>query len=73
MCEIYRATLKSGTQNRALAQSSKLTMPVLAVGGEEFIGKDTERQMKEVSADPSKVSRVKGGCGEGGGSSGESE
>lgn len=50
MCEIYRATLEDAEQNREAAKQ-KLTMPVLSVGGEEFIGKDDERQMREVADD----------------------
>lgn len=50
MFEIYRATLEDADQNRESAKT-KLEMPVLAVGGEEFIGEDNERQMKEVAED----------------------
>jgi pimeloyl-ACP methyl ester carboxylesterase len=50
MLEIYRATLDSGDQNRESA-TTKLTMPVLAVGSEYFIGDDNERQMREVAED----------------------
>ena len=50
MFEIYRATLKDGEQNREAAKT-KLPMPVLAIGGEEFIGEDNERQMREVAED----------------------
>ena len=48
MCEIYRATLTDAEQNREAAKN-KLTMPVLAVGSEHFIGADNERQMREVA------------------------
>lgn len=50
MFEIYRATLTDADQNRESAKT-KLTMPVLAVGGEKFIGADNERQMREVAED----------------------
>lgn len=50
MFEIYRATLEDADQNHASAKT-KITMPVLAVGGEKFIGTDNERQMKEVATD----------------------
>ncbi|WP_375489885.1 alpha/beta fold hydrolase [uncultured Jatrophihabitans sp.] len=50
MLAIYRATLEDGRANRAAAET-KLTMPVLAVGGRDFIGKDNERQMREVATD----------------------
>ena len=50
MCEIYRATLTDGDQNRESAKK-KLPMPVLAVGSEHFIGADNERQMREVADD----------------------
>lgn len=50
MCEIYRATLTDADQNREAAKT-KLTMPVLAVGSEHFIGADNERQMREVADD----------------------
>lgn len=50
MFEIYRATLEDAEQNREAAKT-KLPMPVLAVGGKEFIGEDNERQMKEVAED----------------------
>lgn len=50
MFEIYRATLQDAEQNHASAET-KITMPVLAVGGEKFIGADNERQMKEVATD----------------------
>lgn len=50
MFEIYRATLEDAEQNRESAKH-KLRMPVLAVGGEEFIGADNERQMREVAED----------------------
>ncbi|WP_082803614.1 alpha/beta fold hydrolase [Kocuria palustris] len=50
MLEIYRATLDDADQNREAAKT-KLTMPVLAVGSEYFIGADTERQMREVAED----------------------
>ena len=50
MFEIYRATLEDAEQNRESAKR-KLPMPVLAVGGEEFIGTDNERQMREVAED----------------------
>lgn len=48
MFEIYRATLEDAEQNREAAKT-KLEMPVLAVGGKDFIGEDNERQMKEVA------------------------
>lgn len=50
MFEIYRATLTDADQNHESAKT-KLTMPVLAVGGEKFIGTDNERQMREVAED----------------------
>ena len=50
MLEIYRATLDDADQNREAAKK-KLTMPVLAVGSEYFIGADNERQMREVAED----------------------
>lgn len=50
MFEIYRATLEDAEQNRESAKR-KLPMPVLAVGGKEFIGTDNERQMREVAED----------------------
>lgn len=50
MFEIYRATLEDADQNHESAKT-KITMPVLAVGGEKFIGTDNERQMKEVATD----------------------
>lgn len=50
MFEIYRATLQDAEQNRESAKR-KLTMPVLAVGGRDFIGTDNERQMREVAED----------------------
>lgn len=50
MFEIYRATLTDADQNHESAKT-KLTMPVLAVGGEKFIGTDNERQMNEVAND----------------------
>jgi len=48
--EIYRATLQDAEQNRQAA-TTKLPMPVLAVGSEHFIGADNERQMREVAND----------------------
>jgi hypothetical protein len=50
MFEIYRATLEDAEQNRESAKR-KLTMPVLAVGSQHFIGDDNERQMREVAED----------------------
>ncbi len=50
MFEIYRATLEDAEQNREAAKT-KLPMPVLAVGGKDFIGEDNERQMREVAED----------------------
>jgi pimeloyl-ACP methyl ester carboxylesterase len=50
MFEIYRATLEDAEQNRESAKR-KLTMPVLAVGSEHFIGDENERQMREVAED----------------------
>ena len=50
MFEIYRATRTDADQNHESAKT-KLTMPVLAVGGEKFIGADNERQMREVAKD----------------------
>jgi len=50
MFAIYRATLEDADQNREAAKT-KLTMPVLAVGSEYFIGADNERQMREVAED----------------------
>lgn len=50
MCEIYRATLTDGGQNRESART-RLPIPVLAVGSEHFIGADNERQMREVADD----------------------
>lgn len=50
MFGIYRATLDDADQNREAAKT-KLKMPVLAVGSEYFIGKDNERQMREVAED----------------------
>jgi len=50
MFAIYRATLEDAEQNREAAKT-KLTMPVLAVGSEYFIGEDNERQMCEVAED----------------------
>jgi pimeloyl-ACP methyl ester carboxylesterase len=50
MFNIYRATLDDADQNREAAKT-KLTMPVLAVGSEYFIGADNERQMHEVADD----------------------
>lgn len=47
---IYRATLDDADQNREAART-KLTMPVLAVGSEYFIGADNERQMRQVAED----------------------
>lgn len=48
MFEIYRAILQDAEQNREAAKR-KLTMPVLAVGGRDFVGADAERQMREVA------------------------
>jgi pimeloyl-ACP methyl ester carboxylesterase len=48
MFAIYRATLDDADQNHESAKT-KLKMPVLAVGSEYFIGKDNERQMREVA------------------------
>lgn len=48
--EIYRATLKSGVQNKESAKT-KLKMPVLAVGSQYFIAADNERQMRQVAED----------------------
>jgi hypothetical protein len=48
LCNVYRESLKSGDQNRELAKT-KLKMPVLAVGGEEFIGEEVERQARNVA------------------------
>lgn len=50
MAGIYRATLESADQNHEAAKT-KLKMPVLAVGGRDFIGEDNERQMREVAED----------------------
>ncbi|MHC6591570.1 alpha/beta fold hydrolase [Arthrobacter sp. C152] len=50
MFAIYRATLEDAEQNFEAAKT-KLTMPVLAVGSEYFIGADNERQMREVAED----------------------
>lgn len=50
MFEIYRATLQSADQNHEAAET-KLRMPVLAVGGRDFVGGDNERQMREVAED----------------------
>ena len=50
MFAIYRATLEDAEQNHEAAKT-KLTMPVLAVGSEYFIGADNERQMREVADD----------------------
>lgn len=50
MLAIYRATLADADAN-AEAAKTKLTMPVLAVGGRDFIGEDNERQMREVADD----------------------
>lgn len=50
MFGIYRATLDDADQNREAAKT-KLKMPVLAVGSEYFIGRDNERQMREVAED----------------------
>jgi pimeloyl-ACP methyl ester carboxylesterase len=50
MFAIYRATLEDAEQNHEAAKT-KLTMPVLAVGSEYFIGADNERQMREVAED----------------------
>ena len=50
MAGIYRAILQDAEQNRKAAKT-KLTMPVLAVGGEGFVGEDAERQMREVAED----------------------
>ncbi len=50
MAGIYRATLEDADQNREAAKT-KLKMPVLAVGGRDFIGEDNERQMREVAED----------------------
>lgn len=50
MFEIYRATLVDAEQDRESSRQ-KLPMPVVAVGGKEFIGEDNERQMKEVADD----------------------
>ncbi|GAC1396729.1 MAG: alpha/beta fold hydrolase [Chloroflexota bacterium] len=55
MFEIYRATLIDAEQNRESAKT-KLKMPVLAVGSEYFIGKDNERQMREVAENVRSVS-----------------
>lgn len=54
MCEIYRATLDDADQIREVSKN-KLKMPVLAVGSEYFIGKDNERQMRELAEDVSAV------------------
>lgn len=54
MCEIYRATLDDADQIREVSKN-KLKMPVLAVGSEYFIGKDNERQMRELAEDVSSV------------------
>lgn len=54
MLAIYRATLDDADQNKESAKT-KLTMPVLAVGSEYFIGEDNERQMREVAEDVSAV------------------
>ncbi len=48
MFEIYRATLEDAEQNRESAKM-RLPMPVLAVGGKDFIGEDNERQMGKVA------------------------
>jgi pimeloyl-ACP methyl ester carboxylesterase len=48
MCNIYRATEANVRQNREAAKK-KLTMPVLAVGAESFIGKEVKNQMDQVA------------------------
>lgn len=50
MCEVYRATLKDGEQNRRAAEQ-KLKMPVLAIGSAHFIGEEVRRQMERVAED----------------------
>lgn len=48
MCNIYRALETNVRQNREAAQA-KLTMPVLAVGAESFIGAEVKKQMERVA------------------------
>jgi pimeloyl-ACP methyl ester carboxylesterase len=49
MCNIYRATEVNVREMRRQAEKKKLTMPVLAVGAESFIGKEVKRQMENVA------------------------
>lgn len=48
MCSFYRATKENTAQNRESAKE-KLTCPVLAVGGEAFIGRQVNHQMDLVA------------------------
>jgi pimeloyl-ACP methyl ester carboxylesterase len=48
MLAVYRAMLLDGEQNRAAAQT-KLTLPVLALGGDAFIGARNEDMMKQLA------------------------
>ena len=45
MLAVYRAMLVDGEQNRQSAKT-KLELPVLALGGDAFIGERNERIMK---------------------------
>ncbi len=54
MCEIYRATLQDAEWNLEAAKE-KLKMPVLALGGREFIFEEVEREMKIVAEDVTSV------------------
>ena len=48
MCEIYRATFQDAEWNLEAAKE-KLKMPVLALGGREFIFEEVEREMEPVA------------------------
>ncbi|GAB3443950.1 alpha/beta fold hydrolase [Streptomonospora sediminis] len=50
MLAIYRAMLTDAEQNRAAA-AEKLDIPVLAVGGDAFIGSENEAQMRLLARD----------------------
>lgn len=54
MCEIYRATFQDAEWNLEAAKE-KLKMPVLALGGREFIFEEVEREMKLVAEDVTSV------------------